>query len=117
MSECKAEHCPCGEVCPLQEALRKIGGKWKIPILCVLSQGDGIRYSELLKKVQGITNTMLASSLKELERDGLITRVQYNEMPLRVEYFITAKGRELIPILQSLALWGMSEVKGTVQKL
>ncbi len=107
MSNCKADHCPCGEECPLQIALKRIGGKWKIPILCVLSNEQGIRYNELMKKVQGITNTMLASSLKDLEKDGLITRVQYNEMPIRVEYFITEKSKELIPILQSLAIWGM----------
>ncbi len=107
MSECKANHCPCGEECPLQKALKRIGGKWKIPIICVLSGEQGVRYNELMKKVQGITNTMLASSLKELERDGLITRVQYNEMPIRVEYFITDKSRELIPIMQNLARWGL----------
>ncbi len=107
MSECKAEHCPCMQECPLQISLKRIGGKWKIPILCVLSREQGIRYNELMKKVQGITNTMLASSLKDLEKDGLITRVQYNEMPIRVEYFITEKSKELMPTLQSLAVWGM----------
>ncbi len=106
MSVCKADHCPCREECPLQVTLKRIGGKWKIPIICVLSSGAGIRYNELMKKVKGITNTMLASSLKELERDGLITRVQYNEMPIRVEYFATEKAKELMPALQSLAGWG-----------
>ncbi len=107
MSNCQADHCPCTEECPLQIALKRIGGKWKIPILCVLSSEQGIRYNVLMKKVQGITNTMLASSLKELEKDGLITRIQYNEMPIRVEYFITEKSKELMPTLQSLAIWGM----------
>ncbi len=107
MSVCTANHCPCGKVCPLQTALKRIGGKWKIPILCVLSGEQGIRYNELMKKVNGITNTMLASSLKDLEKDGLITRVQYNEMPIRVEYFITEKSKELMPTLQSLAKWGL----------
>ncbi len=107
MSECKAVHCPCNEECPLQSALKQIGGKWKIPIICTLSGGEGIRYNELMKKVTGITNTMLASSLKELEKDGLVKRVQYNEMPIRVEYFMTQKSKELIPTLQELAMWGM----------
>lgn len=107
MSEYVANHCPCNEICPLQVALKRIGGKWKIPIICVLSNEKGVRYNELMKKVQGITNTMLASSLKEMEKDGLITRVQYNEMPIRVEYFITDKAKELLPTLQALALWGM----------
>lgn len=108
MSECTVDHCPCGQVCPLQVALKRIGGKWKIPILCVLSGGQGVRYNELMKKVQGITNTMLASSLKELEKDGLIVRIQHNEMPIKVEYFSTEKATALIPALQLLAQWGMS---------
>lgn len=107
MSVCQAEHCPCGAVCPLQVALKRIGGKWKIPILCVLSGGQGIRYNELMKKVRGITNTMLASSLKELEKDGLVKRVQYSEMPIRVEYFVTEKSTDLMPALQLLAQWGV----------
>lgn len=49
---------------------------------------------------------MLAASLKELEQNGLITRVQYNEMPIRVEYFITPKSTALMPTLQALAIWG-----------
>lgn len=110
MSEFKAKHCPCGEVCPLQNALKWIGGKWKIPIICVLSGDRGVRYNEIFKKVTGITNTMLASSLKELERDGLVSRVQYNEMPIRVEYFLTPKAEELIPILQMLGAWGMRDM-------
>ncbi len=108
MSELKAHHCPCNTQCPLQTALKRIGGKWKIPILCVLCSNEGIRYNELLKKVQGITNTMLASSLKDLEKDGLINRVQYNEMPIRVEYFITEKAKAVMPALQELARWGMT---------
>ena len=100
-------HCPCNDECPLQLALKRIGGKWKIPILCVLSGNQGTRYSHIMKKIEGPTNTMLASSLKDLEKDGLITRVQYNEMPIRVEYFITEKSKELMPTLQSLAMWAM----------
>ncbi len=79
----------------------------EIPVICTLSGGQGIRYNELMKKVQGNTNTMLASTLRELQKDGLITRIQYNEMPIRVEYFLTEKSKELLPTLQSLALWGM----------
>lgn len=92
--------------CPLQQALNIIGGKWKIPILCALQQDGTTRYNELKRKIAGITNTMLASSLKELERDGLVCREQFMEMPLRVDYSITQTGLELIPILSQLAKWG-----------
>ncbi len=78
---------------------------WKIPILCVIAINNGARYSFLVKKVQGITDTMLSASLKELERSNLISRVQYNEMPIRVEYFLTEKSKAIIPLLKQIALW------------
>lgn len=103
---CK-DNCPCMEYCPLGFALKIIGGKWKIPILCALQKDGTTRYNELKRKVRGITNTMLASSLKELEDDGLISRTQYQEMPLRVEYQLTERCDDLMPILNQLAFWGV----------
>ncbi|WP_034378096.1 winged helix-turn-helix transcriptional regulator [Dehalobacter sp. UNSWDHB] len=99
--------CPCMEDCPLGGALRLIGGKWKVPILCALNQDGTTRYNELKRKIRGITNTMLASSLKELEEDGLICRKQYMEMPVRVEYALTDLCSDLMPILRQLAHWGI----------
>lgn len=99
-------NCPCMNYCPLSSAMDSIGGKWKIRILCALYQDGTIRYNELKRKISGITNTMLASSLKELERDELVCRIQYMEMPVRVEYSITDACTELIPILGQLAKWG-----------
>jgi DNA-binding HxlR family transcriptional regulator len=92
--------------CPLQRALSWIGGKWKLPILCALHQDGATRYNALRRKISGITNTMLSSSLKELEDDGLVRRKQYMEMPLRVEYSLTESSYTLIPILTQLARWG-----------
>ncbi|HML45863.1 MAG TPA: helix-turn-helix domain-containing protein [Clostridia bacterium] len=97
--------CPCGTSCPLMSALERIGGKWKIPILCALHQDGPLRYNELKRKITGITNTMLAGTLKELEASGLIHRTQYMEMPVRVEYTATEKCADLIPILDQLADW------------
>lgn len=101
------DHCPCMEYCPLGSALKMIGGKWKIPILCALQKDGATRYNELKRKVRGITNTMLASSLRELEEDGLVCRTQYQEMPLRVEYQLTDRCDDLIPILNQLGYWGV----------
>jgi DNA-binding HxlR family transcriptional regulator len=105
-SPCK-DNCPCNDVCPLSSTLKLIGGKWKIPILCALFQDGTTRYNELKRKVSGITNTMLAASLKELEQDGLIQRKQYDEMPVRVEYSLTSDCSGLVPILVQMAEWGM----------
>jgi DNA-binding HxlR family transcriptional regulator len=100
--------CPCMDACPLGEAMNLIGGKWKVPILCALYQDGPTRYNDLRRKIKGITNTMLASSLKELEGAGLITREQFMEMPIRVEYALTNQCASLLPILQQLARWGLS---------
>lgn len=98
--------CPCMGFCPLERALKLIGGKWKIRIICALNHSDATRYNELKRKIFGVTNTMLASSLKEMEEDGLVTRMQYPEMPVRVEYSLTDTARSLLPLLGQLAQWG-----------
>lgn len=103
--------CPCMAYCPLESAMRLIGGKWKVPILCALHQDGTARYNELKRKIRGITNTMLASSLKELEEYGLIQRRQYAEMPVRVEYTLTSACDELMPILNRLARWGINAAR------
>ena len=105
---CSENKCPCQEKCPLSLALEIIGGKWKIPIICALYHDGSTRYNELRKKTKGITNTMLASSLKELEADGIVFRTQYNEMPLRVEYDLTKRSESLFAILRDLSTWGQS---------
>lgn len=95
-----------GQNCGLKKIIDKIGGKWKIMILCVIDKNDIVRYGDLRRSIHGITNTMLANSLKELEADGLVERKQYDEMPVRVEYNLTEKTKNLIPILLDLKKWG-----------
>jgi DNA-binding HxlR family transcriptional regulator len=93
-------------LCPVASALSAIEGKWKLPILWVLSQKEVMRYNELKKSIEGITNMMLSSSLKELDERGIVKRVQYNEIPPRVEYSLTDVGKKLLPVLNELASWG-----------
>ncbi|AYO29405.1 transcriptional regulator [Biomaibacter acetigenes] len=97
--------------CPVTYALKLIGGKWKIPILWVLSQNGTMRYNELKRRISGITNMMLTQSLKDLEANGLIKRVQYMEIPPRVEYSLTDAGMSLLPALAELARWGTEQMK------
>lgn len=104
-------HCPCMGYCPLENVLKLIGGKWKIRIICALSAADATRYNRLKREISGITNTMLATSLKELEEHGLVVRQQYPEMPVRVEYSLTESSRSLLPILQTLAIWETKTVQ------
>ena len=100
-------NCPCTAQCALQSALESIGGKWKLRLICTLYVDGTQRYNDLLKKTRGITNTMLATSLKELEADNIVMRTQYAEIPPRVEYTLTEHGRELWPILHRLAHWAI----------
>jgi len=100
-----SHNCPCTENCPLQRAMEMIGGKWKLSILCSLSVDGTVRYNDLKRKLNDISNTMLSKSLKELEADGLVKRSEYMEVPVRVEYEITEKTKELSPILIQLAKW------------
>ena len=101
------ENCPCMETCPLNRALGLIGGKWKMQILCALSNNGPTRYNRLKKTLDGVSNTALANALRELEEDGLVLRREYLEVPVRVEYEITAPGRALVPILDRLGDWSM----------
>lgn len=99
-----------GEGCGLKKVIDIVGGKWKIMILCVIDKDEVVRYGELRRAVYGITNTMLAQSLKEMESDGMVIRKQYDEMPVRVEYTLSEKAKSLIPILLELKKWGENNI-------
>ena len=99
-----------GQGCGLKKIIDIIGGKWKIMILCIIDREEVVRYGDLKRSVFGITNTMLAQSLKELESDGLVLRKQYDEMPVRVEYSLSKKAKSLIPILLELKKWGEKNI-------
>lgn len=105
MAEEKNNNCPCTNPCPLQKAMDILGGKWKMAIICSLTVDGATRYNELKRRMGGISNTMLARSLKELEEYGLIRRHEYLEVPIRVEYEVTEATRNLLPILSQLAGW------------
>lgn len=92
--------------CPVTYAINLIGGKWHFPIIWALSKNSNLRYNELKRSLNGITNTMLSQSLKELEKHGIINRIQYPEIPPRVEYSLTQSGLSLMPAINELAKWG-----------
>ena len=92
--------------CPVISLLLMLPGKWKFQIIYELCIRDHIRFGELRKNIEGITNTMLTSSLRELERDGLVSRMQFNEIPPHVEYSLTEKGHALLPVFYEMTKWG-----------
>ena len=91
--------------CPLEYGLTLFGGKWKSRIICVLSANEKLRYSEIRKEMYNITDAVLAATLKELIEAGIIERKSYDEIPPRVEYYLTEKGKSVVPILQSIGQW------------
>ena len=98
--------CPCLEKCPLSFAMSIVGGKWKMQIICTLNNQGKMRYNELKRKMDGISNTVLAGSLKELEEAGLVKRTEYLQVPVKVEYSSTEKADRLMPVLEAFSEWG-----------
>ncbi len=92
-------------VCPLEELIKLIGGKWKVIILWRVLAGPQ-RFGELRRQLTGVTQKMLTQQLRELEHDGLLTRTVFAEVPPRVEYATTALGEQLRPLLRAMNDWG-----------
>jgi len=83
-----------------------VGGKWKWLIVSVLFKNEVQRYGQLKKLLEPITHKMLSQQLKELEAEKLILRKEYHQIPPKVEYSLTEKGKTLIPIIQLMSEWG-----------
>lgn len=92
--------------CYFELTLLVMGGKWKPIILYHLAVAGVMRFSDLRRSINGVTERMLARQLRELEADGIVNRVVYREVPPRVEYSLTEMGQGLIPILKELRDWG-----------
>ncbi len=92
--------------CHMELTLDLIGGKWKSLILWHLGENT-LRFSDLRRTMPGITQKMLTQQLRELERDGLVRRFVYTQVPPKVEYSLTGSGRTLLPILDTLYQWGV----------
>lgn len=91
---------------PVEFALHKVGGKWKMPILWRLEKRV-FRTGELMRDIPNITQKMLTQQLRELEEDGFVHRKVYPEVPPRVEYSITELGKSVIPLIKALRKWGL----------
>lgn len=92
--------------CYFELTLQVMGGKWKPVILYHLAVEGVMRFSDLRRSINGVTERMLARQLRELEADRIVNRKVYREVPPRVEYSLTEMGQGLIPILKELRDWG-----------
>ena len=92
--------------CAVDATMSVLEGRWKSTILCVLAKWGPKRFNQLVKAIEGVSPRMLTKQLKEMEKDGIVERRAYLEVPPRVEYSITEKGMSLAPVLEALAKWG-----------
>src|SRR5690606_10237213 len=93
------------------------GGRWKINILSYLLNEDKLRYNELRKRLVGISERMLIAKLKELEKDGLVNRIVYQQVPPKVEYELTELGTSLQEILYLMDKWGETNLVLSAQAI
>ena len=96
--------------CAIDATMSVIEGRWKTVILCKLYNNGPMRFNQLMKSIDGISPRILTKQLKELESDGIINRISYQEIPPRVEYSITDKGMSLGPIMLAMAEWGLNNM-------
>lgn len=94
-----------GESCPLEYGIRVFGGKWKARIICLLAAEKPLRFRELRSLLGDITDAVLSNALHELAEDGIVLRTLFDEMPPRVEYTLSERGKTVIPILRSICSW------------
>ncbi|PYB76861.1 MULTISPECIES: winged helix-turn-helix transcriptional regulator [Rhizobium] len=97
--------------CPVETTLSFLDGKWKGVILYHLVTDGTLRFSELRRRLQAVTQRMLTKQLRELEEQGLVTRTVYPVVPPRVDYALTPLGLSLRPVIMVLEQWGSSHVE------
>ena len=100
--------------CPVRNVIDRIGDKWSVLVLMVLEEANVLRFNEIWGSIQTISQKMLTVTLKTLEADGLVKRTVYPQIPPKVEYELTARGKTLLPHLHGLVSWAkenMGEIK------
>src|ERR1043166_8845788 len=94
--------------CPAERTLKIVGGRWKLMILHELCSGVS-RFGELHRALKGISEKVLAQHLRELEKDGVVQKTVFAEVPPKVQYALTPSGRTLKPIIEAMHEWGLKQ--------
>ncbi|MGY5355864.1 winged helix-turn-helix transcriptional regulator [Wenyingzhuangia sp. IMCC45467] len=100
--------------CPVRNVLDRIGDKWSVLVILLLGDADTLRFNEMHRYIGTISQKMLTVTLKKLEADGLVHREIYPQIPPKVEYNLTERGKSLLPNLKNLVSWAnehMVEIK------
>ena len=112
LAEKVVEWTPVSAAHAVEETLKMLEGRWKLLILFQLFGGQVNRFSELEKAIPAVTQKMLAQQLRQLEKDGVVRRVIYPEVPPKVEYSLTEWGQSLCPVLDALLKWAAAKEGG-----
>jgi DNA-binding HxlR family transcriptional regulator len=107
---------PLRSPCPIAGALDLLGDRWTLLVMRDLLFYDQHRFAGFLASPEGISTNILAERLGRLERGGLVERRRYQARPPRDEYFLTARGHDLLPVLRELIRWGKEHVAGTAKQ-
>lgn len=100
--------------CPIRNVLSRVGDKWSMLILFTLENHPTIRFKELQRNIPDISQKMLTATLKALEADGLISREVFPEVPPRVEYALTEKGKSFLPLIDNLLTWASNNMEDII---
>lgn len=93
--------------CPIRNVISRITDKWSLLVLYTLEQQEMLRFKELWRQIPDISQKMLTSTLRHLENDGLVSREVFAEVPPRVEYGLSERGKSLMPHLDALISWAL----------
>lgn len=99
------QHTPASAAAGIEGAFRMLEGRWKLVILFHLFGGQKLRFSDLERAIPGVSQKMLSQQLRQLEHDGIVTRIVHAQVPPKVEYQITEWGQSLCPALDDLLAW------------
>lgn len=98
--------------CPIRKVLARVGDKWSLLVLFSLQQHHVLRFKELQRDLPDISQKMLTATLRTLEEDGFVNRTVYPEVPPRVEYTLTPRGLDFLPLVDSLIDWAQQNMEG-----
>lgn len=101
--------------CPIRNVLTRIGDKWSLLVLFTMERNGNQRFKELQRNIPDISQKMLTATLKTLEADGLVLRKAYPEVPPRVEYTLTDKGKSLLPHIDNLIGWALDNMNDIME--
>ena len=102
--------------CPVRNVISRIGDRWSLLVLLALhDKAEAMRFSDLCKAIPDVSQKMLTSTLRKLEADDLLSRTVYPEVPPRVEYKLTKRGKTLIPLLNQLVDWSLDNMDAIIR--